>query len=39
MESLPFPNADRLVTLDDQVSGTDWGQHDSGPVTGPEVVV
>jgi predicted permease len=39
LRPLPFPNADRLVTLGDQVSGTDWGQHDSGPVTGPEVVV
>ena len=27
----PFPDADRLVTLGDQVSGTNWGQHDSGP--------
>jgi predicted permease len=39
LRPLPFPDADRLVTLGDQVSGTDWGQHDSGPVTGPEVVV
>jgi len=39
LRPLPFPNADRLVTLGDQVSGTDWGQHDSGPVTGPEVVI
>jgi predicted permease len=38
LRPLPFPNANRLVTLGDQVSGTDWGQHDSGPVTGPEVV-
>src|SRR5580658_11314782 len=38
LRPLPFPNADRLVTLGDQVSGTDWGQHDPGPVTGPEVV-
>ena len=34
-----FPDANRLVTLGDQVSGTNWGQHDSGPVTGPEVVI
>jgi putative ABC transport system permease protein len=34
----PLPNANRLVTLGDQVSGTDWGQHNSGPVTGPEVI-
>src|SRR5580658_8557655 len=39
LRPLPFPNADRLVTLGDQVSGTDWGQHDPGPVTGPEVVI
>jgi predicted permease len=38
LRPLPFPNANRLVTLGDQVSGTNWGQHDSGPVTGPEVV-
>jgi predicted permease len=36
---LPFPDSNRLVTLGDQVSGTDWGQHDAGPVTGPEVVI
>ena len=39
LRPLPFPQADRLVTLGDQVSGTDWGQHDQGPVTAPEVVV
>ncbi len=39
LRPLPFPSPDRLVTLGDQVSGTDWGQRDSGPVTGPEVVV
>ncbi|HEX4808099.1 MAG TPA: ABC transporter permease, partial [Bryobacteraceae bacterium] len=39
LRPLPFPNADRLVTLGDQVSGTDWGKQDSGPVTGPEVVI
>ena len=38
LRPLPFPNADRLVTLGDQLSGTEWGKHDSGPVTGPEVV-
>jgi predicted permease len=38
LRPLPFPNANRLVTLGDQLIGTDWGQHDSGPVTGPEVV-
>jgi len=35
----PFPDPSRLVTLGDQVSGTDWGQHDSGYATGPEVVI
>jgi putative ABC transport system permease protein len=39
LRPLPFPNADRLVTLGDQVSGTEWGKNDPGPVTGPEVVV
>jgi hypothetical protein len=39
LRPLPFPSADRLVTLGDQVSSTNWGQHDSGPVTGPEVVI
>jgi predicted permease len=39
LRPLPFPDPDRLVTLGDQVSGTDWGQHDPGPVTGPEVVI
>jgi predicted permease len=38
LRPLPFPNSDRLVTLGDQVSNTDWGQHDPGFVTGPEVV-
>lgn len=39
LRPLPFPEADRLVTLGDQVSNTDWGQQDAGPVTGPEVVI
>src|SRR5271154_3838398 len=39
LRPLPFPHADRLVTLGDQVSGTSWGHQDSGPVTGPEVVI
>jgi predicted permease len=39
LRPLPFPNGADLVTLGDQVSGTNWGQHDSGPVTGPEVVI
>ncbi|MGB9146201.1 MAG: ABC transporter permease [Acidobacteriaceae bacterium] len=38
LRPLPFPHPQELVTLGDQVAGTDWGQHDSGPVTGPEVV-
>lgn len=38
LRPLPFPDPDRLVTLGDQVSGTDWGEHDAGPVTGPEVI-
>src|ERR1700735_3432617 len=39
LRSLPFPEANRLVTLGDQVSNTDWGKQDPGPVTGPEVVI
>lgn len=39
LRPLPFPNANRLVTLGDQLSGTDWGHQDPGPVTGPEVVI
>lgn len=38
LRPLPFPNSNQLVTLGDQVSGTGWGERDSGPVTGPEVV-
>ena len=38
LRPLPFLQPDRLVTLGDQLNGTDWGKHDSGPVTGPEVV-
>src|SRR6202789_1137581 len=39
LRPLPFPQADRLVTLGDQVSSTNWGQQDAGPITGPEVVI
>src|ERR1700678_1321451 len=28
LRPLPFPESDRLGTLGDQVSGTDWGEHD-----------
>jgi predicted permease len=38
LRPLPFPHADRLVALGDQVAGTNWGQHEQGPVTAPEVV-
>ncbi len=38
LRPLPFPEPNRLVTLGDQVSGTNWGKQDPGPVTGPEVV-
>jgi predicted permease len=38
LRPLAFPDSDKLVTLGDQVSGTNWGQHDPGPVTGPEVL-
>jgi predicted permease len=39
LRPLPFPHADRLVTLGDQLEGTNWGHTDSGPVTGPEMVI
>jgi predicted permease len=39
LRPLPFPEANRLVTLGDQVSNTDWGKQDPGPVTGPEVII
>ncbi len=39
LRPLPFPQSDRLVTLGDQLSGTNWGKHDPGPVTGPEVLI
>src|SRR5277367_4540594 len=39
LRPLPFPEANRLVTLGDQVSNTEWGKHDPGWVTGPEVVI
>lgn len=39
MRPLPFPDASRLVTLGDQVSGGRMGENgDPGWVTGPEVV-
>lgn len=38
LRPLPFPDPDRLVTLGDQLTGTNWGKNDPGPVTGPEVV-
>jgi len=38
LRPLPFSHADRLVTLGDQVEGTNWGHNDSGPVTGAEVI-
>jgi predicted permease len=39
MRPLPFPEANRLVTLGDQVAGTNWGEEDQGPVSRPEVVI
>jgi putative ABC transport system permease protein len=39
LRPLPFPDASRLVTLGDQLSGGQMGQHgDPGWVTAPEVV-
>jgi putative ABC transport system permease protein len=39
LRPLPFPGADRLVTLGDQLNNTDWGQHDPGPVAPPEIPI
>lgn len=38
LRPLPFPDPGRLVTLGDQVGGTNWGMHGPGPVAAPEVV-
>ena len=38
LRPLPFPNADRLVTLGDQLDGADWAKQDPGLVSPPEVV-
>ncbi|MFZ0630971.1 MAG: ABC transporter permease [Acidobacteriaceae bacterium] len=38
LRPLPFVQPNQLVTLGDQLAGTNWGEHDPGPVTGPEVV-
>jgi predicted permease len=38
LRPLPFPHANRLVTLGDQVAGTNWGKQDQGGVTASEVV-
>jgi predicted permease len=39
LRPLPFRDPAHLVTLGDQVSGTDWGQQDSGYASGPEAVI
>jgi predicted permease len=39
LRPLPFPNADRLVTLGDQLNGVDMGKQDPGLVSPPEVVI
>jgi len=39
LRPLPFPNADRLVTLGDQLNGQDMGKQDPGLVSPPEVVI
>jgi predicted permease len=39
LRPLPFPNADRLVTLGDQLNGQEMGKQDPGLVSPPEVVV
>ena len=39
LRPLPFRDPAHLVTLGDQVSGTDWGQHDTGYASGLETVI
>jgi predicted permease len=39
LRPLPFPNADRLVTLGDQLNGQEMGKQDPGLVSPPEVVI
>ncbi len=39
LRPLPFPQADRLVTLGDQVNFANWGKHEKGTVTPPEAVI
>jgi predicted permease len=39
LRPLPFPRADRLMTLGDQLEGTNWGHTDPGPVSPPEVEI
>jgi hypothetical protein len=39
LRPLPFPNADRLVTLGDQLDGIEMGKQDPGLATGPEIVI
>ena len=39
LRPLPFPQADRLVTLGDQLNGQNWGTQDASWVTAPEVVI
>src|ERR1700723_337301 len=38
LRPLPFPQANRLVTLGDQLNGVDMGKQDPGLVSPPEVV-
>lgn len=38
LRPLPFPDPSRLVTLGDQLGGTDWGKRDPGFLASPEVV-
>jgi len=39
LRPLPFAHPEQLVTLGDQVVGTNWGHSDPGPVTPHEVVI
>ena len=38
LRPLPFPDPSRLVTLGDQLGGTDWGKRDPGYLSSPELI-
>lgn len=38
LRPLPFPDSEHLVTVGDEVNGTNWGKDGQGPVTARELV-